>query len=324
LSDDELKAWDESVLASSSATLFHTTHWLVPSGAMFVIYGVFEGDTLKGGFVAPYRDETWVGRVSVRPPWTPYGGLVVFPQSARRSSSYTQWKTVASTAAEALVRDFNAINVRLGVDAQDVQSFSASVRYTYQVDITCMNRAWSAMDQNHKRSVRSLQKQGYSTEVGASAKDYLRLFRATRGQENKWCLTITSYESTLRPLGLCETVVLRDALGEPAAAVFVVFDRERAYYLLGGCRPDLGASATALALWEAMNCASKVNGVKTFDLEGSMIPGVELFFRKFGGVLTPFYTVSRYSRRARAKRLWSRAAARFSMDRAKSKEDRNV
>lgn len=59
----------------------------------------------------------------------------------------------------------------------------------------------------------------------------------------------------------------------------------------------------------AQNKQNKINGLvaklvdvairetirsgKDFDFEGSMIPGVEKFFRKFGGELTPYYVISK-------------------------------
>jgi hypothetical protein len=33
-----------------------------------------------------------------------------------------------------------------------------------------------------------------------------------------------------------------------------------------------------------------------FDFEGSMLPEVEKYFRDFGGVLTPYYTINKANR----------------------------
>src|SRR5438874_41230 len=81
------------------------------------------------------------------------------------------------------------------------------------------------------------------------------------------------------------------------SGVYLVWDRFRSDYLLGGYRINctdrsLTTMATTAAIWEAMRYSRDELNLKHFDLEGSMIPGVELFFRKFGGVLTPFYVIS--------------------------------
>jgi len=45
-------------------------------------------------------------------------------------------------------------------------------------------------------------------------------------------------------------------------------------------------------MWEAIKFTKEELGLNQFDFEGSMIQSVEQFFRKFGGRLTPFYTVN--------------------------------
>jgi hypothetical protein len=45
-------------------------------------------------------------------------------------------------------------------------------------------------------------------------------------------------------------------------------------------------------MWSAIKVA-KSKGVKTFDFEGSMIPGVEKFFRGFGGELTTYFAIQK-------------------------------
>ena len=76
------------------------------------------------------------------------------------------------------------------------------------------------------------------------------------------------------------------------AAVYIVWDNKRSYYLLGGY--DFKKShhgAQALAVWESIKFTKERLGLNEFDFEGSMIPQVERFFRKFGGRLIPCYSV---------------------------------
>jgi hypothetical protein len=115
--------------------------------------------------------------------------------------------------------------------------------------------------------------------------------------------------------GRCRTIGIRDSDGELLSAVFLVWDRHRSYYLLGGFREDeekakIARVATTYCLWTAMNFTRETLGLKVFDLEGSMIPGVELFFRKFGGDLTPFYVISWEREQGRMGGLLGRALGR--------------
>ena len=75
--------------------------------------------------------------------------------------------------------------------------------------------------------------------------------------------------------------------------MYIVWDERIGYYLLGGYDPkESHHGASAIAMWEAIKFTKEELGLNQFDFEGSMIQPVEQFFRKFGGKLTPYYTVS--------------------------------
>jgi lipid II:glycine glycyltransferase (peptidoglycan interpeptide bridge formation enzyme) len=74
--------------------------------------------------------------------------------------------------------------------------------------------------------------------------------------------------------------------------VYIVWDKDTCYYLLGGYDPERSHSgASALAMWEAIKYAKNELKLSKFDFEGSMVPAIEMFFRKFGGEITPYYSV---------------------------------
>ena len=83
------------------------------------------------------------------------------------------------------------------------------------------------------------------------------------------------------------------------AVAYVVWDADAAFYLLGGADPALRTSgASSLLLWDGLLRARAVTDV--FDFEGSMLAGVERFFRGFGAVQTPYLRVARATPRATA------------------------
>ena len=74
------------------------------------------------------------------------------------------------------------------------------------------------------------------------------------------------------------------------AGAYIVWDKNAAYYILGGGNPKLrNSGAHSFALWEAINFSSSV--AKRFDFEGSMQPSIERFFRNFGGEQVPFFPI---------------------------------
>ncbi|WP_246944230.1 GNAT family N-acetyltransferase [Bacillus pinisoli] len=76
------------------------------------------------------------------------------------------------------------------------------------------------------------------------------------------------------------------------SVLYLVWDQQSAYYLMSGSDPELrNSQANSLLAWEAIKYSSNVT--KSFDFEGSMIPGVENFFRGFGAIQKPYLTISK-------------------------------
>ena len=76
------------------------------------------------------------------------------------------------------------------------------------------------------------------------------------------------------------------------AAIFVVFDRKSAYYLISSIDPDYrNSGAATLLLRDAIVHVSQ--HTKRFDFEGSMIRGVECSFRRFGAAQTPYFQLTK-------------------------------
>jgi lipid II:glycine glycyltransferase (peptidoglycan interpeptide bridge formation enzyme) len=80
---------------------------------------------------------------------------------------------------------------------------------------------------------------------------------------------------------------------KPIACSFCVYDKDTAYYLLGGYDfENKHHGAGTLCIWEAIKHAKNMQ-LKYFDLEGSMVPQIEKYFRGFGGKLTPYFRVNK-------------------------------
>lgn len=88
------------------------------------------------------------------------------------------------------------------------------------------------------------------------------------------------------------TFLAEDGEGRVHAAVYLIWDENSAYYLMGGGDPKLrNSGATSLCMWEAIRFAGTVT--KNFDFEGSMLEPVERFFRSFGAKQIPYFSVTK-------------------------------
>lgn len=75
--------------------------------------------------------------------------------------------------------------------------------------------------------------------------------------------------------------------------VFCVYDKKNCYYLLAGIDKEVKVQGINNLL--VLKCIEKAKllSCEVFDFEGSMLKGVEKFFRSFGPELVPYYTINK-------------------------------
>lgn len=87
----------------------------------------------------------------------------------------------------------------------------------------------------------------------------------------------------------------KDKNGTIHASIAVIWDKDSAYYLIGGAaEKHKNSGAMSLLLWEAIKI-SKKKGIKYFNFEGSSVKGIEKFLRGFGGKLTAYSLINKNS-----------------------------
>lgn len=80
--------------------------------------------------------------------------------------------------------------------------------------------------------------------------------------------------------------------GKAEAGIFVCHDKDTAYYIAGGIRISCNHNgALSLLFYETLKDYSKTH--QAFDFEGSMIKGVERYFRSFGAEIHPYFEISK-------------------------------
>lgn len=293
----EFGLWDAFVRHSPQGTVFHTTPWLQATGANWRIYGCFRESRLRGGFVTgqPAPD------VAAPPPLTPYLGSVYPPAEGKYVTALTVDKEIGQVCAARLKTDFGFIACRFSPEANDLQPFMAegyvsSVRYTYRLPLGDLAAAWTNMEQTRRNDIRRAEKDGVTVEQGLffprvmaqSEQSFLR-----QSQGVSFGAVAARLNQRMEEAGTCRGFIARNKEGRDIGAVYIVWDWRRAYYLLGGYQHEASHhGACALAMWEAIRYTRETLGLLEFDFEGSMIPNIERYFRKFGGLLTPTYVVT--------------------------------
>ncbi|HBQ25244.1 MAG TPA: methicillin resistance protein [Syntrophomonas sp.] len=180
--------------------------------------------------------------------------------------------------------------------------FGQTTRYTYRFhnleDLDCI---WNGFLANIRTDIRKAEK-ALIVRTDLTINDFIRINSLTfkrQGMELPYSHNLVKrLDSACKTHNARKIFFAEDAQGRIHAAIYLVWDLHTAYYLMGGGDPDLrNSGATSLLMWEAIQYASKVSTI--FDFEGSMIEPVERHFRAFGAIQTPYYQITKMSRRMR-------------------------
>jgi hypothetical protein len=150
-----------------------------------------------------------------------------------------------------------------------------------------------------KKNLRQANNSGLSAETGIPVETVIAFYRAAYGEKNQF-YSANDYD---RIAGICAgciqrqhgfTLGIRDAKQELQAAAFFGIDTKRIYYLLGAPGPK-GRRYNAVHYLIDEVIRRHANTSLEFDFEGSDIPSVAAFYRKFNPLAKPYYLIH-YSR----------------------------
>lgn len=177
------------------------------------------------------------------------------------------------------------------------EGFTQTTRYTYVLE--CINDSqylWEQMATNIRRNIQKAEKKyNISVRKGVSADELLlmqnnsfkRQHLKPQGTKTLRCLIELS-----KKRGQGDVWGAYDQSGKLHAAVFIVWQKSSAYYIAGGSSSSLrGSGAHSLVLWKAIQDVAAYS--HTFDFEGSMLIGVERFFREFGAKQFPYFAITK-------------------------------
>jgi hypothetical protein len=177
-----------------------------------------------------------------------------------------------------------------------------TTRYTYRLpDLSNLDAIWSGFRENIRGDIRKAQDRFKVTvRTDLNIDDFLALNAKTferQGQVLPYSISfIKELDEACKKHNSRTIFVAVDDSGRHHAGVYIIWDEQSAYYLMGGGDPELRSSgATSLCMWDAIQFAS--TKTKSFDFEGSMIEPVERFFRAFGAIQTPYFSISKTSSR---------------------------
>ena len=277
----EAKAWDKFLEGTEQGNLFCSTKWLSLYNPPLVVYGCIKGDRLVGG-ISGLVDNGFTGVF----PLTQSTGVVV-EHLSKYATQCSLENEVALRLIEAMERDHKVIDIANHYTFTDIRPFlwkgyTPRVKYTYVVDIRDITTAWSRMEQDTRYEINRAEKRGAEARDG-TMEEFIGLYYGM--WERKELESPVSKEFLLN----MARVIPNDILVTDTAGAVMVYDSKRAYYILGAST-EKGDSS--YIVWEAMKQA-RVKGYTEVDMVGANTQSIALFKRGFGGVLKPYYQVTK-------------------------------
>lgn len=176
--------------------------------------------------------------------------------------------------------------------------FQQTSRYTYRIEnLDDLDSIWKNFESSTRKEIRkSINREGIKVRTDLTVDDFLKLNKKVflrQGLELPYTEDLVyEIEKAATANNARKIFIAEDKEGNHHAAVYLIWDSNSAYYLMGGGDPELRSSgATSLCMWEAIKFASTVTN--SFDFEGSMIEPIERFFRSFGATQTLYFSVSK-------------------------------
>ncbi len=178
--------------------------------------------------------------------------------------------------------------------------YEQTTRYTYRIDLTkSIDDLYRALSDKTRNQIKSIEKKVLIEEE----EDINQIFELVAATYQRQAMSVPFSKQQLdklhRELNNHSSYKAYTALydDEKAAVVYNSFDSETMYLLITGQSDKKISGSVSALIWKSIVVAKEL-GCKVFDFEGSMIEGVESFFRSFGGEQVAYHRISKASNRS--------------------------
>lgn len=290
--------------AEPAIGVFASKKWLSVYGDALTLIGIYKDEhQLIGGFY--FLNTKKYGFTFLKlPPYTPHCGLFFHSDSKNNSSLNNFSKEVMNEVCDFFAAQKSALTVLAFPSAIiDFQPFiwnkyKVVPNYTYRIDLQKSIEDIKANFDSKNRNVinKAIKEEVLVTENALAKEELYRFFINSLNTTDA-----NIYEEELKNIFLKFSddsnsfSMVAKKNDELLGVVFCVFDRHNCYYLLGGVNKQSGVQGVNNLLVQKSIEKAKALGCTTFDFEGSMLKGVEKFFRSFGPELVPYFTVNKAS-----------------------------
>ena len=176
------------------------------------------------------------------------------------------------------------------------KSFQQTTRYSYLLNLTDLEQVYANFSSDYRNNKLKKANQLVSVIRDLPLKD---LYAVNKMSFDRQGIAIpysfTFLEQLDKVLGEHQaktSFFAMDAQEQIHAVAYLIWDKERAYYLLAGDDPLLRKSgASILLVWKMIQFAKEEVGVNSFDFQGSMLPSIARVRRQFGAEQKSYFLI---------------------------------
>lgn len=188
-----------------------------------------------------------------------------------------------------------------GIKTLDVKGFKQNVRHSYRLhDISNTEKVFADFSSSTRQQIRKAEKT-VSVSESSDIEILYKMISDTFKRQGKKTPYTLAYVKNINEACVKnkarKILIAKDKEGNIHGACFLAWDKQTAYYVMGGSDPRFKSSAAySLLMWEAIKEASK--HAKEFDFCGSTIPSIAKFFSGFGGEPVPYFHLKKVNSKA--------------------------
>lgn len=304
-SDGDKERWNSFVDSSPQGSVFTKTWYQEAIGLDYTIWVVEQGDELVAGMLLGHRNGKWSFG-----PFQKYTGILF---AEMEGSLYTV-ETNRRAALRLLLtectklRNFDYFfHPEFGNWLLFYQNgYKETTYYTYRLQVkgeTTETLLANCAPRLRTKIRKTLTESEITIAKGLDDACYLLLKETFERKGGKIVFTRALFDALCTSLDKNAALAFYRSInkaGEVTSVLGIAYDKRCAYLLFSGYdEKSKQAGDNERLIYEALKDAT--NTVECFDFEGSMLKGVESYYRQFGGRLTPYFRIYKPTRIALLK-----------------------
>jgi len=291
----DYKKWNEFVETSPQGSLFSTTWYLDALGVEYEILVVEEKEKIKAGIVLAKNEIN----TYANPMLDKYLGILFSNENGNRQKIISkQYKQIELLTKE--LKDIKSFDYYFHPAFDNWiplswQGFTQQTRYTYRIDNSNpLDDIYKNFHGNVKNDIKNAQKEGIAIKENISFDEIWTLVNKTfirQGSKSPFNREkLQKFISKLKEKSAFVSFGAYDTNNNCIAVCGIAYEDKSSYLLLNGIDIEKQVrGANAYMIYESIKYFH--NKCRFYDFEGSMLPGVEQFYRRFGGDLTPYMKI---------------------------------